>query len=200
MHLTLRERERLEIFQLAELARRRLTRGRRLSAPEAIAVVCDELLELAWDGCSLDEVCAAGTRLLSHEQLMEGVPNLVPQIQVEALFPQGTALVAVDWPFGPPDAAGPGALQVKDGDIELNAGRESVVVTVINQSDRPVFVSSHFPFAEVNSALSYDRTAAEGRRLNIPAGTSATFQPDVEKSVELITIRRDRRTDRGDAR
>ncbi|GAB3195682.1 urease subunit beta [Nocardioides hungaricus] len=190
MHLTIRERERIELYQVAEFARRRLRRGSRISAPEAIAVVCDEILELAWDGASLDEVVAAAYRVVDVSQLLPGVPNLVPQIQVEALFPQGTALVSVDWPFGQPDAAGPGALLSADGDIVIDRDREVVHLSVTNTSDRPVFVSSHFPIAQANSDLDFDRESAEGMRLNIPAGTSATFEPGTTSEVALTPVRR----------
>jgi urease subunit gamma/beta len=186
MHLTVREQERLVIFQLAELARRRLARGSRLSAPEAIAVVCDELLEMAWDGVALQDVVAAGPQVLRRDQLMPGVAEAVPQIQVEALFPQGTALVAVEWPFGMPGDHGPGAVEPAEGGVELNQGRPVLTLRVRNTADRPVFVSSHFPFAEVNSSLEFDRARTAGMRLNIPAGTSETFPPGSVHDVELV--------------
>ncbi|MFG3033583.1 urease subunit beta [Streptomyces sp. NPDC048253] len=188
MHLTLRERERIDIFNVAQLARRRLSRGQRLNGPEAVAVVCDEILELAWDGLSLPQVMEAARHVLAPEQLRDGVAELVPQIQVEALFPHGTSLVAIDLPFGAPATAGPGARALAEGTVELNAGRTSWTVTVRNTGPLPVHVSSHFPFAEVNSALSFDREAARGSRLGIPAGTSETFEPGSIRDVELIAL------------
>jgi urease subunit gamma/beta len=197
MHLTPRERERLDIFTLAQFALRRLARGQRLNAPEAVAVVCDEILELAWDGLSITEVIDAARRVLAPEQLRDGVPELVPHIQVEALFPHGTSLVAVDHPFGGPSPSGPGARTPGDGEIELNAGRPSWTVTVRNGGRLPVHVSSHFPFAEVNSALEFDRDAARDARLNIPAGTAMTFEPETTREVELVPLSDAPHTHRG---
>ncbi|MFI6390162.1 urease subunit gamma [Nonomuraea sp. NPDC050540] len=188
MHLTLRERERLDIFNAAQLARRRLTRGQRLNAPEAVALVCDEILELAWDGLSLAQVVEFARLVVTPGQLREGVAELVPHLQVEALFPHGTSLVAVDQPFGAPSPGGPGAHAVAGGEIELNAGRPAWTTTVRNPGPLPVHVSSHFPFAEVNGALEFDREIARGARLNIPAGTSATFDPGATREVELIAL------------
>lgn len=121
MHLTPRENERLQLFTAAELARRRRSRGRRLNAPEAVALICDEVLEAAWDGLSMDEVIAVGRSVLTEDDVMEGVPALVPTVQVEALFPSGTALVAVDAPIGPAAAAHPaGTGETNTGETDTN--------------------------------------------------------------------------------
>lgn len=80
----------------------------------------------------------------------------------------------------------PGELLVEDGEIELNAGRSTVTVTVANTGDRPIQVGSHFHFYEVNAALSFDREQAKGMRLDIPAGTAVRFEPGDEKSVTLV--------------
>ncbi|ADG89313.1 urease subunit gamma [Thermobispora bispora] len=186
MHLTPREQERLTIFTLAELARRRRARGRRLNAPEAIALICDEILELAWDGASLEEVVAAARSVLTADDVMEGVPALVPHVQVEALFPNGTALVAVDQPIGPPAGDDPGAIRTADGEIPINTGRRRIRIAVRNEGDRTVYVSSHFPLSEVNAALVFDREAAAGMRLDIPAGTALAFPPGEERLVDLV--------------
>jgi urease subunit gamma/beta len=107
VHLTPREQERLQLFTVAELARRRRARGHRLNAPESIALICDEILEAAWDGLSLDEVIEAAGRVLTMDDVMDGVADIVTTVQVEALFPSGTALVAVDRPIGPGSSAEP---------------------------------------------------------------------------------------------
>ncbi|MER6945640.1 urease subunit gamma [Nonomuraea sp. NPDC000554] len=185
MHLTPREQERLTIFTLAELARRRRARGRRLNAPEAIALICDEILELAWDGASLEEVIAAAKAVLTPDEVMDGVPALVAHVQVEALFPNGTALVAVDAPIGPPPAEGPGAVRLAPGDVEINAGRERSTLRITNEGERTVFVSSHFPLSEVNAALTFDGPP-DGLRLGIPAGTATAFRPGETVEVEVI--------------
>ena len=82
----------------------------------------------------------------------------------------------------------PGELIVKSGEIELNAGRPTITVTVSNTGDRPVQVGSHFHFYEVNSALQFDRESTRGMRLNIPAGTAIRFEPGDEREVTLVAI------------
>ncbi|MBB2932207.1 MULTISPECIES: urease subunit beta [Paraburkholderia] len=86
----------------------------------------------------------------------------------------------------------PGEMLIDDGEIELNAGRETVTVTVANTGDRPVQIGSHFHFYEVNAALSFDREAARGFRLNIAAGTAVRFEPGQERTVELVALAGDR--------
>ncbi|MBV5261192.1 urease subunit beta [Synechococcus moorigangaii CMS01] len=82
----------------------------------------------------------------------------------------------------------PGELHPQTGEIELNAGRETKVITVANTGDRPIQIGSHFHFFEVNHALQFDREAARGMRLNIPAGTAVRFEPGDEKDVELVAL------------
>jgi urease subunit gamma/beta len=100
VHLTPRERERLLLAAAADLARRRLARGAPLGATEAVALVCDEVCELAWDGVPLDEVIARARTVIPPAALLPGVAGLVPVIEVEALFPWGSTLVHVAAPFG----------------------------------------------------------------------------------------------------
>ncbi|WAL62786.1 urease subunit beta [Thermocoleostomius sinensis] len=82
----------------------------------------------------------------------------------------------------------PGELLVEPGDIELNAGRETVTLSVANTGDRPIQVGSHFHFFEVNQALIFDRSQARGMRLDIPAGTAVRFEPGDEKTVTLVPL------------
>ncbi|WP_028222953.1 urease subunit beta [Paraburkholderia oxyphila] len=82
----------------------------------------------------------------------------------------------------------PGEMLIDEGEIELNAGRETVTVTVANTGDRPVQIGSHFHFYEVNEALSFEREAARGFRLNIAAGTAVRFEPGQERTVELVAF------------
>lgn len=77
---------------------------------------------------------------------------------------------------------------VREGEIELNAGRSTLLFQVSNTGDRPIQVGSHFHFYEVNPALSFDREKSKGMRLNIPAGTAVRFEPGDEREVELVTI------------
>lgn len=83
----------------------------------------------------------------------------------------------------------PGEIHAGDGDVVLNEGAEEIVLTVVNTGDRPVQVGSHFHFAEVNPALQFDRGAALGRRLAVPAGTSVRFEPGLERKVSLVAYR-----------
>jgi urease subunit beta len=87
----------------------------------------------------------------------------------------------------------PGEIITVDGDIELNEGRRSVRIEVINRGDRPVQVGSHYHFAETNHALDFDRAAARGMRLNIAAGTAVRFEPGQARSVELVAYAGERR-------
>jgi len=82
----------------------------------------------------------------------------------------------------------PGELFVADGKIELNAGRETTTVSVANSGDRPIQIGSHFHFFEVNEALKFDRAAAKGMRLDIPAGTAVRFEPGDEREVTLVAL------------
>ena len=82
----------------------------------------------------------------------------------------------------------PGEILVGDGDIELNAGRETRTLTVANTGDRPVQVGSHYHFHEANAALAFDRERARGFRLNIAAGTAVRFEPGQSRTVELVAL------------
>ncbi|MDF1595235.1 MAG: urease subunit beta [Acidimicrobiia bacterium] len=192
MRLTAKERNRLTIFTLAELARRRRDRGRKLNAPEAVAVICDEILEMAWDGLPLREVVARAETVLGRQDVMEGVQEIVGRIEIDALFPSGTALVVVEYPFGPAlardDRDVPGQVIPGTEPVLINAGRTPLAVIVENQSSTPIEVTSHFHFSEANRSLNFDRRAALGRRLDIPAGTAVRWEPHERKEVSLIPL------------
>ncbi len=99
MRLTPREMDRLTIFTAAELARRRRGRGVKLNHPEAIALICDEIMEYARDGSSYEETMERATQILGREDVMEGVPELVDPIRIEVSFPEGTKLIFVRNPI-----------------------------------------------------------------------------------------------------
>lgn len=82
----------------------------------------------------------------------------------------------------------PGEYQIQDGEIELNAGRRTLTLSVANTGDRPIQVGSHFHFFETNDALAFDRASARGMRLNIPAGTAVRFEPGQSREVELVDL------------
>ncbi len=99
MHLTPREQDKLLIFTAAELARRRRGRGLRLNYPEALALITAEVLEGIRDGRSVSELMAFGLTILSRDDVMEGVPEMLNEIQVEGTFPDGTKLVTIHSPI-----------------------------------------------------------------------------------------------------
>jgi len=191
MLLTPTEMNRLIIFTAAELARKRRARGALLNHPEAVAYIADEILERARDGSSVAELISHGATLLTTDDVMEGVAHLMPVLQVEATFPDGTKLVTVHEPIRPGkkeprETVIPGEVITPDENIEINAGRRKAAVKVINTGDRPVQVGSHFHFFEVNRCLDFDRETAFGMRLDIPAGTAVRFEPGSAREVELV--------------
>ena len=99
MHLTLREQERLMIYVAADVARRRRERGLKLNYPEAMAVLTAEILEWARDGKTVAEIMTLGAKVLGSDEVMEGVPEMIHEVQVEATFPDGTKLVTVHDPI-----------------------------------------------------------------------------------------------------
>ena len=99
MRLTPREQDRLTIFTMAELARKRRARGLKLNHPEAVALICDELLEEARAGRPYAEVVELGGRVLTRAEVMEGIPEMIPFLQVEALFPDGSKLLTIHRPI-----------------------------------------------------------------------------------------------------
>ncbi len=193
MLLTPTEMERLTIFTAAELARKRRGKGLRLNFPEAVALISDEILEGAREGRGVADLIGYGSTILSTEDVMDGVAAMMPVLQVEGLFPDGTKLVTVHEPVRPREGSAidplePGAILPLNGDIELSAGRPRVTVDVTNTGDRPIQVGSHYHFFETNRALAFDRRAAMGMRLDIAAGTAVRFEPGQRKSVTLTSF------------
>lgn len=196
MLLTPTELERLTLFNAAELARRRRARGLKLNCPEAIAIIVDDILEGARDGRTVAELIGFGSQILTSDDVLPGVAALMPMIQVEASFPDGTKLVTVHDPIRPganapaesPPARTPGEIIAADGKIELNAGRRRATLRALNTGDRPIQVGSHFHFFEVNRALEFDRAQAWGMHLDIAAGTAVRFEPGEDKEVTLVAF------------
>jgi urease subunit gamma/beta len=213
--LSPQEIDKLTLHQAGFLAQKRLARGTRLNHPEAVALIATQLLELIRDGRSVAELMDLGRTLLGRRQVMDGVPELVTEVQVEGTFPDGTKLVTVHHPivaehgdlelalYGsflpvpdrarfaePPRALPVGEVMPAGEDtgavIELNAGRPTLELVVTNTGDRPIQVGSHYPFAETNRALAFDRAAAAGQRLDIPAGAAVRFEPGEQRTVRLV--------------
>lgn len=215
MHLTPRELDKLVLHGAGSLAQKRLARGLRLSYPEAVALIATVLLELIRDGRGVAELMGVGRQILGQRQVMEGIAGLIAEVQVEGTFPDGTKLVTVHDPivredgdlelalygsflpvpslerFGAStEAVSPGALEAIGDAIEINAGRRTVVLDVVHVGDRPIQVGSHYPFADVNRALEFDRAAATRMRLDVPAGTAVRFEPGEARSVQLVELAR----------
>lgn len=188
MHLTPREQERLMIHYAGELAKQRKSRGLKLNYPEVIAYITSELLEKARDGMSVTELMSEGRKILSTDDVMDGVAEMISEIQFEATFPDGTKLVTVHEPILPGSEIIPGEIIADEGEIIINAGKKSIEIIVENTADRPVQVGSHFHFFEVNKALRFDRKSAFGMRLDIPSGTAVRFEPGESKTVSLVEI------------
>jgi len=197
MRLSPKETDRLLLFLAAELARARRADGVLLNYPEATALIADEICEGARRGASVAELMDLGGSLLTTDDVLPGVRELIDLLQVEPMFEDGQKLVTVHEPIKPGsrpvDGVVPGEVRPRSGEIELNAGRRRATLLVRNTGDRPVQVGSHFHFFEVNDALGFDRGAAFGMRLDIPAGTAVRFEPGDEREVELVELGGNRR-------
>jgi len=192
MELTPREKDKLLLFTAALLAERRKARGLKLNYPEAVAYISAAILEGARDGRTVAELMTAGTQLLGAGDVMDGVAELITEVQVEATFPDGTKLVTVHQPIPAPKPLGVGQVLTAPGTIALNQGRAAIELEVSNTGDRPIQVGSHYHFYETNPALRFDRPAARGFRLNIPAGTAVRFEPGQTRTVKLCAFAGDR--------
>ena len=188
MRLTPRETDKLMLHLAGLVAKERKERGLKLNYPEAIAYISSELLELARDGHSVTELMSMGAQMLTSEDVMDGVPEMIHEIQLEATFPDGTKLVTVHDPICGNGNLVPGKIITDEGEIELNAGKDTAQIAVSNTADRPIQVGSHFHFFEVNKALESNRNLAYGMRLDIPAGTAVRFEPGETKRVNLVEI------------
>jgi urease subunit gamma/beta len=190
MNLTGREKDKLLIAMAAIVARRRLERGVKLNFPEAVALITDTVVEGARDGRSVAELMEAGAHVLTADQVMDGVAEMIADVQVEATFPDGTKLVTVHEPVRGSKGARvkAGEIITAAGDIEINAGVEAIALEVSNTGDRPIQVGSHYHFFETNPALRFDREKARGFRLDIAAGTAVRFEPGQTRSVDLVPL------------
>jgi urease subunit gamma/beta len=182
MRLLPREEDRLLLFLAAELARRRRDRGLKLTQAEASAIIADEVSEAARDGVSYEEAVARGYAVLGEEDVLEGVADLLPQVELEAGFLDGSRLVVLRDPIradGPPEASEPEVTWLDD------AG-EVTELEIVNEGEVPVGVTSHFHVFEVNRNLRFDRRAAWGRRLAVAPGVKVFFLPGEPRTVRLV--------------
>ena len=217
MRLTPREIEKLMLHNAGFVAQKRLARGLKLNHPEAVALVAAQLLELIRDGRTVAELMDIGRQFLGRRQVIDGVAEMLDEVQVEGTFPDGTKLVTVHSPVSDLDGnlelalygsglpipdlsvfgdgsseisaeAIPGACLASEGTLTLNADRDTISLAVTNLGDRPIQVGSHYHFVETNARLEFDRSAAYGKRLDIPAGTAVRFEPGETRTVTLVDI------------
>jgi len=183
MRLLPQEQDRLLLFLAAELARARRARGCRLNQAEATAIVADGICELARDGLRYDAVVAGAYAILGEEDVLDGVRALVARIEVEAVFRDGRHLVVVEDPLGPAPEAAP------EGEPEVPwLEGATAQVTVRNTGAVLIGVTSHLHFFETNPLLEFDRAAAWGTRLAVPARTKVFFPPGEAVEVALLPI------------
>lgn len=193
MRLTPTERDRLLIFTAAELARARRARGLRLNVPEAVALIADTVCEAARDGARLADAVAAGRGVLGPADVLPGVAAIVTEVQVEAVFEDGTRLAVISDPIGGEEAGAPGAILLRDeSQHAVSEPGDVVSLDVVNTASVPISVTSHFHFFESNPRLRFDRAAAYGRHLAVPAGSSVRFDPGATVHVSLVPIGGDR--------
>jgi urease subunit gamma/beta len=193
MKLTPKEQDRLTIFTLAELARKRRARGIKLNYPEAVALICDEVMEEARAGRGYEEVITHGMHVLTEADVMEGVPELASKIYIEPLFDDGTKLVVLHHPIRKVGMDIQGKERIPEptlpDTISMNAGKPTITLTVINTSDHPVQITSHMPFWEINQRMHFDRELAKGYHLDIPAGGAVRWEPGETKEVRLCLLK-----------
>ncbi len=155
-------------------------------------MICDAMLEAARDGASSEDVAAAGLAAVAPDDVMDGVRELVDEVRLEVLVADGTRLIVVADPLGggrPLAPDGPGSVVVATravGRAGAADDRPRRRVLVRNTSRRVVRVSSHMPFDAVNARLAFDRSAAAGLHLDLPAGTSERWAPGEAKEVQLV--------------
>jgi len=212
MHLSPRDIDKLLLHGAGSLAQKRPARGLRWNYPETMALLATGLLELVRDGTlGVADLMDVGRRILGTRQVQSGVADLVHEVQVEGTFEDGTKLITVHDPIALEDGDLKLALygsflpipalsvfgttapktvdaqiEVAPGHIDLYAGRRRVDLTVTSRGDRPIQVGSHYPFEKTNRALDFDRAAAAGMHLDIPAGTAVRFEPGETRSVTLV--------------
>jgi urease subunit gamma/beta len=208
MHLNPRETDKLMLHLAGSLAQRRYADGLALNLPETVALVSSVLLELVRRDHGVSQLMDLGKGILGIADVLPGVPDLVHEVQIEGTFRDGTKLVTVHEPVcrprgdeslallgsglvrraRPEPFPGPLPGEIVEGGeaVEINGGRRGLELDVVNRGDRPVQVGSHYPFAETNPLLEFDRAATLGMHLDIPAGTAARFEPGERRRVRLV--------------
>lgn len=193
MNLTPTEMDRLTIFTAAEMARRNKALGIRLSHPEAIALLTDEVMLAARRDMPYAQIRDMASRLLTTDDVEPGVAEMIPMVYIECAFAEGTKLLVLFEPISIgnlplSETSYPGEIFTPDDDITFFEDGPSVTIDVLNTADRDVQVRSHTHFFETNRQLEFDRDKAWGMKLDRPAGMGVRFEPGVVKSVRLVPI------------
>jgi urease subunit gamma/beta len=182
MRLLPQEQDRLLLFLAAELARARRARGLELNQAEATAIIADGICELARDGLRYADVIERAYGILGEDDVADGVRALVRRIEVEAVFRDGRHLVVVEDPLGAAPAQ-------PDGEPDAPWLEEATArIDVVNEGAVAIGVTSHMHFFETNPMLNFDRLAAWGMRLAVPARTKVFFAPGEPREVALVPI------------
>jgi urease subunit gamma/beta len=181
MRLLPQEQDRLLLFLAAELARARRARGLTLNQAEATAVVADAVSEAARDGRTYAEAVRTGYEALSEADVLDGVRALVPRVEVEALFADGRHLIVLEDPLG-------GRREEPAEPPEPWLAHPAAGLRVRNSADVLIGVTSHLHFFEANPRLHFDRAAAWGMRLALPARATCFFAAGQEREVALVPI------------
>ncbi|WP_185872334.1 urease subunit gamma [Blattabacterium cuenoti] len=192
MHLTSYEKEKILLHMAGELAKKRLKRGLKLNYPESLALITHYVMEGARDGKTVKELMYEAENILNDEQVMDGVYELLNNVQIEATFPDGTKLVTIHNPIKKNKKENsnmiPGQYNLMKEDIILLPNRSRIKRIVSNNGNRPIQIGSHFHFYETNPALFFNRKGTKGYRLDIPSGRSVRFEPGETKEVTLVEI------------
>jgi urease subunit gamma/beta len=182
-----REQNRLQVFLAAELARRRRARGLLLGQAEAVALISDEVMEAARDGLGYDAVEQHGYEILEPSDVLEDVPQLVGRVELEALFADGYRLIVLHDPIA---AHAPPSLDAETALPEWLDG--GAPLTITNEGDVPVALTSHFHVFEANRRLRFDRRSAWGMRPAVPAGVKIVLEPGETRQIRLLPFGGDR--------
>ena len=152
MRLVPREQDKLMLHYAGMLARDRKAHGLKLNYPEAVAYISMEVMEKARAGASAAELMQYGTKLLTADDVMDGVPEMIHEIQIESTMPDGTKLVTVHNPIKGASKLHPGEFIVEEGTVKLNEGAESIELTVSNTGDRPDRKSTRLNSSHANES------------------------------------------------
>ncbi|WP_185855617.1 urease subunit gamma [Blattabacterium cuenoti] len=192
MHLTSYEKEKILLYVAGELAKKRLKRGLKLNYPETLALITHYVMEGARDGKSVKDLMYEAGNILSDEHIMDGVYELLNNVQIEATFPDGTKLVTIHNPIKRvkknTSEMIPGEYRLLTEDIVLLPNRSRIERVIYNSGNRPIQVGSHFHFYETNTALLFERIGTKGYRLDVPSGRSVRFEPGETKKIMLVEI------------